>query len=52
MIMLKKKHKILIGLTFSLIVLLIAIPLFAKQYLNNNFETLIGRNILMIKSLN
>ena len=43
--MLKKKHKILIGFIAFIIVVLIAIPIIAKNYINNNGKELIGRKV-------
>jgi len=43
--MLKKKHKILLGVLLLLIVILFAIPIIAKNYINNNGKELIGRTI-------
>ena len=43
--MLKKKHKILIGILALIIIVLIAIPIIAKNYINNNGKELIGRKV-------
>lgn len=43
--MLKKKHKILIGVVAFIIVVLIAIPIIARNYINNNGKELIGRTV-------
>jgi hypothetical protein len=43
--MLKNKHKILIGIVALVIIILIAIPIIAKNYINNNGKNLIGRTI-------
>ncbi|MDG1477091.1 MAG: hypothetical protein P8Q14_08095 [Vicingaceae bacterium] len=43
--MLNKKHKILIGFIAFIIVVLIAIPMIPKNYINNNGKELIGRTI-------
>jgi hypothetical protein len=43
--MLKKKHKVLLGILSLTIVILIAIPIIAKNYINNNGKELIGRKV-------
>ncbi|MGB0881496.1 MAG: DUF748 domain-containing protein [Vicingaceae bacterium] len=43
--MLKKKHKILIGLIALIIIVLVAIPIIAKNYINSNGKELIGRKV-------
>lgn len=43
--MLKKKHKILLGIIAVIVVILIAIPIIAKSYINNNGKELIGRKV-------
>jgi hypothetical protein len=43
--MIKKKHKILIGIIALLFIILIAIPIIAKNYINSNGKELIGRKV-------